>query len=101
MSDDVTSLCVDGGDQNSDWANEPWPNGKCVNMGAYGGTNQASKNGNIADFDVSGAVNLTDLMEFSLKWLDENGGIVNLDLTGFVDFVDFALFAENWLWRKE
>jgi hypothetical protein len=95
------SQCIDAGDTNSDWSSEPWPNGKRINMGAYGGTNQASKSGNLADFDVNGVVNLLDLMEFCSKWLDEQGGIVNLNLSGRVDFRDFAIFAENWLWEKE
>ena len=99
--DDVTSPCIDAGDPNSEWDGELWPNGKRINMGAYGGTNQASKNGNIADFDVSGMVNLTDLMEFASKWLDEEDCIVNLDLTGRVNFADFVLFSKNWLWQKE
>jgi hypothetical protein len=101
MRDTVSSPCLDGGDPNSDWTNEPWPNGKRVNMGAYGGTNQASKNGNPADFDVNGVVNLLDFMEFGSKWLDEQGGIANLDLAGQVDFHDFAMFARNWLWEKQ
>jgi hypothetical protein len=101
VTDSNTSPCIDAGDPNSDWSDEPWPNGKRINMGAYGGTNQASKNGNLVDFDINGVVNLFDLMEFSSKWLDEQGGIVNLDLTGGVDFRDFAIFAENWLWEKQ
>jgi hypothetical protein len=100
VTDSNTSPCIDAGDPNSDWGGEPWPNGKRINMGAYGGTNQASKNGNLADFDVDGVVNLFDLMEFSSKWLEEEGGIVNLDLTGVVDFRDFAIFAENWMWER-
>jgi hypothetical protein len=101
VTDSNTSPCVDAGDPNSDWTAEPWPNGKRINIGAYGGTHQASKNGNPADFDVNGIVNPFDLMEFSSKWLDEQGGIVNLDLTGCVDFHDFAIFAENWLWQRK
>jgi len=41
--DDVTSPCVDAGDPNSPVAFEPFPNGARVNMGAYGGTPEASK----------------------------------------------------------
>jgi parallel beta-helix repeat protein len=40
--DDVTSPCIDAGDPNSDWSSETWPNGERINMGAYGGTRQAS-----------------------------------------------------------
>jgi predicted outer membrane repeat protein len=41
--DDVTSPCIDAGDPNSPIMYEPFPNGGVVNMGAYGGTAQASK----------------------------------------------------------
>ncbi len=41
--DDVTSPCIDAGDPNSPVASEPLPNGGIVNMGAYGGTAEASK----------------------------------------------------------
>lgn len=40
--DDVTSLCIDAGDPNSLFTYEPLPNGVRINMGAYGGTPQAS-----------------------------------------------------------
>lgn len=70
-------------------------------MGAYGGMDEASKNGNIADFNISGNVDFTDLMELSSKWLDVEAGIVNLDLAGQVDFADFAVFANNWLWKRK
>jgi predicted outer membrane repeat protein len=41
--DDVTSPCIDAGDPNSPVGLEPEPNGGRINMGAYGGTDQASK----------------------------------------------------------
>jgi len=40
--DKVTSTCVDAGDPNVDPSPEPLPNGDRINMGAYGGTSQAS-----------------------------------------------------------
>jgi len=40
--DQVTSPCIDGGDPNVYPADEPMPNGARINMGAYGGTAQAS-----------------------------------------------------------
>jgi predicted outer membrane repeat protein len=40
--DDVTSACIDAGDPNSLVGDEPEPNGGRINMGAYGGTSQAS-----------------------------------------------------------
>lgn len=42
VQDDVTSPCIDAGDPESDWTAEPSPNGEHINMGAYGGTPQAS-----------------------------------------------------------
>jgi len=41
--DDVTSPGIDAGDPNSPVGDEPEPNGGRINMGAYGGTVQASK----------------------------------------------------------
>ena len=40
--DRVTSPCVDGGDPVADISNEPMPNGDRINIGAYGGTTEAS-----------------------------------------------------------
>jgi len=41
--DPGTSPCIDAGSADSDWADEPEPNGGRINLGAYGGTAQASK----------------------------------------------------------
>jgi parallel beta-helix repeat protein len=41
--DDVTSPCIDAGDPNRPCGREPCPNGGRMNMGAYGGTPEASK----------------------------------------------------------
>jgi hypothetical protein len=43
VQDDVTSPCIDAGDPNSPVGDEPEPNGGRINMGAYGGTAEASK----------------------------------------------------------
>ena len=43
LLDDVTSLCIDAGDPNSPVGEEPDPNSGRINMGAYGGTSEASK----------------------------------------------------------
>jgi hypothetical protein len=40
--DRLTSPCIDGGDPNAETLDEPIPNGNRINMGAYGGTAQAS-----------------------------------------------------------
>jgi subtilisin family serine protease len=43
LLDDMTSVCIDKGDPASDVGPEPHPNGGRINIGAYGGTEQASK----------------------------------------------------------
>jgi parallel beta-helix repeat protein len=42
VSDVVTSPCIDAGNPDSDCTAELFPNGERINMGAYGGTPQAS-----------------------------------------------------------
>ena len=96
--DALTSLCVDTGDPNSEWAGEPWPNGKHINMGAYGGTNQASMNGNPADFNIDGVVNFVDFAEFSSQWKLEklSADIATEVSANLVNFLDWAVFAAAW-----
>ncbi len=43
VKDAYSSLCIDAGDPIFPWKNEPAPNGGQINLGAYGGTTQASK----------------------------------------------------------
>jgi Leucine-rich repeat (LRR) protein len=38
----LTSPCIDAGDPDAPWAAEPQPHGANINMGVYGGTDQAS-----------------------------------------------------------
>ncbi len=42
VNDVLMSPCIDAGDPTSSWHQEPLPNGERINMGAYGGTPQAS-----------------------------------------------------------
>jgi len=103
VMDPVTSPCIDAGDPNSDYTDEPWPHGGRVNMGAYGGTRQASMNGNMADFNIDGAVNLVDFAKFAERWLSEESCEACIeDLTGDskVDSTDLAILAYNWLWQN-
>jgi len=106
VPDANTSLCIDAGDPNSDWTAELWPHGKCINMGAYGGTPQASMSlsdtGNIADLNNDDAVDLMDFAIFADSWLIERVLMAeNLDRTGLVDINDLAVFIENWLWQEQ
>jgi len=99
--DAMTSPCVDAGDPNSDWSDEAWPNGKRINMGAYGGTYEASKNGNAADFNVDGTVHFADFGQFAKEWKLEQKCIEDLNGNGVVEYADLDMFANNWLWQKE
>jgi hypothetical protein len=101
--DDVTSPCIDAGDPNSDWTPELWPHGKHINMGAYGGTPEASMSlstvGSIANLnnDPCDIVDIIDLEMFTDKWLYEHFLLAeDLDRNGFVDFLDYAIFADEY-----
>ncbi len=104
VMDAGTSPCIDAGDPNSDWTAELWPHGKRINIGAYGGTPEASMSlstaGNIAnlDNDPCDIVDFNDLALFVGKWLEEEVLLAeDLDRNGVVNFVDYAIFAQQWL----
>jgi hypothetical protein len=78
VKDDVTSPCIDASDPNSPIGYEPFPNGGIINMGAYGGTAEASKSyfgEPVCETIVAG---------------DINGDCK-------VDFADFAIMVSHWL----
>jgi predicted outer membrane repeat protein len=77
--DDVTSPCIDRGDPNSSVGDEPDPNGGRINIGAYGGTAQASKSATCwdasacagqpyGDATCDGTINLADLFALKIYW---------------------------------
>jgi len=75
--DDVTSACIDAGDVISTIGFEPFPNGGIINMGAFGGTAEASKSyfgEPVCETIIAG---------------DINGDCK-------VDFRDFVLMAYHW-----
>jgi len=76
--DEVTSPCIDAGDPMTPVGAELFPNGGVVNMGAYGGTMEASKS-------YFGAAPCETIV----------AGDVNGDCK--VDFLDFRLLALHWL----
>jgi L-ascorbate metabolism protein UlaG (beta-lactamase superfamily) len=78
VKDDVTSPCIDAGNPMYPIGLEPFPNGGIINIGAYGGTAEASKSyfgQPVCETIVAG---------------DINGDCK-------VNFKDFALAAAHWL----
>ncbi len=103
--DNVTSPCIDTGDPKSDWMTELWPHGKCINMGAYGGTVQASMSlsnaGNVADLNNDGLVNADDLQMLVEKWLTKDmPAAEDINRDSVVNFSDYAELLQNWLWEE-
>jgi predicted outer membrane repeat protein len=89
--DDVTSPCIDAGDPNSPVGEEPFPNGGRVNMGAYGGTAEASMayfDGPVCETIIAGDINgdcradWADLRILALHWLEKGNpeGIIEPDI---------------------
>ena len=101
VTDANTSSCIDLGATSSDWAAELWPHGKRINIGAFGGTPQASLSlsdaGNIADLNNDDKVNSGDLKLFTNEWQNEQLLLSeDFNRNGFVDFDDFAIFGLQW-----
>jgi predicted outer membrane repeat protein len=76
-----TSPCIDMGDWETPVGSEPFPNGGRINMGAYGGTAEASKS-------YFGKPPCKTII----------AGDINGDCK--VDFVDFAIMAIHWQEEK-
>jgi hypothetical protein len=81
IRDTVTSLCIDAGDPMSPISVEPFPNGGRVNMGAYGGTAEASKSyfgGPVCEVVMAGDINgdckvdVADLTILAGHWLADD-----------------------------
>lgn len=79
--DETTSPCIDAGDPSGPIGLEPFPNGGIINMGAYGGTAEASKSyfgkppcETIVAGDVNGdcAVDFRDFWFIALHWMQDN-----------------------------
>jgi len=110
--DRVTSRCIDAGNPGSplvdellsvpDDPNNQWGENLRINMGAYGGTSQASMPpydwALLADITNNGIVDYVDLAGQAQDWLitaTEQPGDLNRD--GMVNITDFAMLAEEWL----
>jgi len=81
VQDDVTSPCVDAGDPDTPIGYEPFPSGGVINMGAYGGTAEASKSyfgASVCETIIAGDINgdcrvdFKDFQIMALHWLQGN-----------------------------
>lgn len=98
VRDGVSSPCIDIGYPDSDWRAELWPHGGHINMGAYGGTPEASMSlwdaGSIADLNIDGRIGGKDMKLLTGKWLYEAVLLAeDLNRDGVVNFTDYAIFA--------
>jgi parallel beta-helix repeat protein len=110
--DDVTSLCIDVGNPGSPLRDEPlfvpddpnneWAVNLRINMGAYGGTAEASMApcdwAIRADFNNDGIVNWRDFAYTAsdlFAAIAEHGG--DFDRDGVLTLGDVALLAEDWV----
>jgi len=104
--DAVTSPCIDAGNPGCPLGDElNDANNVRVNMGAYGGTDEASKTpanwASLADLTNDHKVNFNDLAVFVHYWLESGRCIPsNLNRNDPVDLLDFNLFANEWLWEQ-
>jgi len=102
VKDAATSQCIDAGDPNSVWTAELWPHGKRINLGAYGGTPEASMSlrldlGNVADIDNDGLVDFNDMALLTEMWLSDQILLAeDLNRDRIVNLADFAILAANW-----
>jgi hypothetical protein len=78
--DDANSPCIDAGDPEDSVGLEPNPNGARINIGAYGGTPQASKS-------PSGVV----------KTICTSYPPMDFNRDCKVDYQDFSVFVSSWL----
>ncbi len=110
--DAVTSRCIDIGNPGSPLADELLsipadPNNILgqnlrINMGAFGGTAEASMSpygwSLLSDITNNGISDFNDLDVFSSLWLNTGEQLyADFDRDGDVDFIDFALLAQDWL----
>ena len=101
-----TSYCIDAGDPNMDFSNEPDvavidPNNTRtsrnlrVNMGAYANKATASI-APFADFNGDNLVNFTDYATMINSFMETELTILDINRDGNIDYNDLSLLAEDW-----
>jgi hypothetical protein len=104
-----TSPCINAGDPFADSSLEPAPNGNRINMGAYGGTEEAASSDIVrpvpADPNEDLKVNMFDFAILADNWRLEGANIKNnkadFDNNGIVDERDLSILNKFWLWQQK
>jgi len=103
-----TSPCINAGDPFADSSLEPAPNGGRINIGAYGGTEEAASSDILrpvpADADGDLSVNMVDFAILADNWRLEGANIkdknADADNNGIVDERDLSILQKFWLWLQ-
>ena len=110
--DNLTSRCIDAGNPGSlpgeellsvpDDPNNEWGENLRINIGAYGGTAEASMPpydwALLSDITNGGIVNFVDFAHQANMYTDEGNELPgDLDRNGVVNFSDIVLLVEDWL----
>jgi len=110
--DEVTSRCIDAGNPGSLLGDEAltldvdplnrFGQNLRINMGAYGGTTEASMPpyywALLADLNNDGTVSFVDVGHYVQYWLDADSELpADLDRNGTVDLTDYALLGQDYL----
>ncbi|MHC4207055.1 MAG: Ig-like domain-containing protein [Planctomycetota bacterium] len=110
--DEMTSPCIDAGNPGSpldgeltnipDGPSNLWGTNLRINMGCYGGTDQASVPPHgwslLADINNDGLVNSKDFAFLVNSWMKSESLLPgDLDRNGTVNSADLALLTEDWL----
>jgi probable HAF family extracellular repeat protein len=110
--DYVTSRCIDAGNPGSPLGDElltipsdpnhVWGQNLRINMGAYGGTAEASMPpydwALLSDITNDGIVNFVDFAHLADIYLEQDEQLpADFDRDGDVDYADLSLLTEDWL----
>jgi len=110
--DDITSPCIDAGNPGSPLKNEflaipddptnQWGINMRINMGAHGGTTEASMAPHgwnlLGDLNNDGIVNMKDFAAHIRRWKGtENELPGDLNRSGSVDTADLTMLVQDWL----
>jgi len=103
-----TSPCVNAGDPFADYSLEPAPNGGRIDIGAYGGTTEATSSDILrpvpSDADANLKVNMADFAILANNWGLQGTSIKNkgadADNNNIVDGRDMSILQKFWLWQQ-